>query len=216
MPLRFFSSFYLPLLFLTALLAIYRWQILSKADKWICVLLVVTLIQECISTYIGLIKLDNFFAYHVYTFIELFLIALYFDRSIGFRKPYFYGIIIGVTGIILSLVNTFYFQSTQKFNSYFLLFEQCVIISLCLLSFYRLLLREDVVPSKMTHFWVAICFLFYSSLTLANNGLYAAVIGYDTQLSRILNWTREIANLLFYLGIAVVFVRYKKLVPSGE
>lgn len=216
MTLQFYSSLYLPLLLLTALLAIYRWKILSVADKWICVLLVVTLIQESVSVYLGLIHLDNFFTYHIYTFIELFLIALYFDRSIGFKPPNLNGIIIGICGMVLSLINTFFFQSTQKFNSYFLLLEQCVIIALCLLSFYRLLIREDIVPSRTAHFWLTICFLFYSSLTYANNGLYTAVVGYDTALSRILNWTREIANLLFYIGIALVFVRYKKLVPSGE
>jgi hypothetical protein len=216
MSIILFESIYLPLLLLTAGIAFYRWRILSKADRWICTLLFITLLQESLSGYLGLMKKANFATFHFYTAIELFLIALYFDRSIGFRRPYIVGICIGIAGIIVSAINTYFFQPMEKFNSYFLLFEQCVILSLCLLSFYRLLIRDNIVPSKMAHFWLTICFLFYSSLTYADNGLYGAMVGHNNVLSKILDWTRQIANILFYFGIALVFIRYKKLIPSGE
>jgi hypothetical protein len=141
---------------------------------------------------------------------------MYFDRSVGFKRPYRFGLFVSAGGVILSLINTLFFQPYDQINSYFLLFEGCAIIGLCLLSFYRLLIREDVMPGKMVHFWITICFLFYSSLTYANLGLYGKIVGHDNQFAKIFSWTLLGANLLFYLGIAFVFLRYKKLIPSGE
>jgi hypothetical protein len=144
------------------------------------------------------------------------LISLYFDRSIGFRKPFVIGISVGVAGIILSLVNALYFQSVRNINSYILLLEGCVIISFCMLSFYRLLIRDNIVPGKMAHFWFTICFLFYSTLTFVIYGLYGAMVGRGTTLATIFDVTLYFANLMLYSGIAIIFLRYKKLIPSGE
>ena len=216
MPVDIFAYFYLPLLLFTAGIAVYRWRVLSIADKWMCVLMIATLIEESFSKYYASTIHYNFFTYHIYTLVELFLISLYFDRSIGFRKPYLIGIIIGACGVVLSLINTFYFQSTHTFNSYFLLFEGVIVLSFCLLSFYRLLIRDNIVPGKMAQFWLTICFMFYQSLAYANNGVYGALAGQNNLLSSILDWSRQIVNLLFYFGIALVFIRYKKLIPSGE
>lgn len=210
-----FSNFYLPLLFFTAGISIYRWRILGKADKWMCILLITTLIQECLSRWLAF-KGNNFIMFHIYAPVELFLISLYFDRSIRFRKPYVVSIVVGISGIILGVINTIYLQSYKQINSYMLLLEACVILSFCMLSFYRLLIREDIVPVKMAHFWLTICFLFYCSLTFAVIGLYGALVGANNTLAKIFDLTLYIANLLLYSGIAVVFIRYKKLIPSGE
>ena len=210
-----FSNFYLPLLFIAAAIALFYWRILSLADRWMSILLIVTIIQECISRFLAF-QGNNFITFHIYTPIELFLISIYFDRSISFKRPYRVGIIVGVAGIILAAINTIFFQSVKGINSYFLIFEACVILSFCMLSFYRLLIRDNIIPRRMTHFWLTICFLFYSSLTFVIYGLYGAMIGHDTSLAKIFDLTLYFANLFLYFGIALVFFRYKKLIPSGE
>jgi hypothetical protein len=68
----------------------------------------------------------------------------------------------------------------------------------------------------MAHFWFIICFLFYWSLTYANFGLYGAQLNSKNIVSVIFNFTLLAANYLFYIGIATIFLRYKKLIPSGE
>jgi len=60
------------------------------------------------------------------------------------------------------------------------------------------------------------CFLFYWSLTYVNLGLFTVQIGRDDMLAKVFTWTLYLANLLFYFGLALVFLRYKKLIPSGE
>ena len=209
------SNFYLPLLFIAAAVASYYWRILSKADRWMCVLLIVTMLQECISRLLASSG-NNFITFHIYTPVELFLISMYFDRSISFKKPYRVGSIVAGAGIILAIINALFFQSYKGINSYFLIFEACVILSFCMLSFYRLLIRDNIVPRKMTQFWLTICFLFYSSLTFVIYGLYGAMIGHDTSLAKIFDLMLYFANLFLYFGIALVFFRYKKLIPSGE
>ena len=207
---------YISLLILAALISLYRWPILSRADRWVCLLLCATLLQESLAEYFKVQFKNNFITYHIYTPIELFIIALYFDQSMRFKHPYRVGISIGILGIILSIINTVYFQPIHTFNSYYLLFEGCIVVSLCLLSFYKLLIREDIITRRMSNFWLTMCFLFYWSLTYVNLGLFTVQIGRDDMLAKVFTWTLYLANLLFYFGLALVFLRYKKLIPSGE
>jgi hypothetical protein len=210
------SILYQLLLLITAGYAVYRWELLSNADRWICVLLCLTLVQECIAGHLLFTYRNNFFTYHIYTPIELFVIVNYFVRSIGLGNSEYTGVWLGIAGIMLSLINSLLLQSFYQINSYYLLFEGLVVLGFCLISFYRLLIKDDVVPGRMVHFWITICFLFYWSLTYANLGLYGAQVGKNSLLTKIFDVTLYSANLLFYFGIALVFVRYKKLIPSGE
>lgn len=206
---------YLPVLLTIALVALLQWKILTEADRWMAVLLAVTTLQECISWYFAS-KGNNFISYHIYTPTELFLISMYFDRSIGFKHAYRLGGIVAVSGFILATVNVLFFQKLNQFNSYFLMLEACAILSLCMLSFYKLLIRDNIIPGRMMQFWLTLCFLFYSSVTFVIYGLYGAMIGHHSSLSHIFTFTLFFANLSLYSGIGLVFLRYKKLIPSGE
>lgn len=204
------------LLLITALLAVGQWARLSHADKWIAILLVFTFIQESIAGYLKIKYINNFFTYHIYTPIEIFLIINYFDRSVGIIEGKRIGIHIGIGAITLSIVNTLFFQRFNLINSYYLLFEGMMVIGLCMLAFYKLLIREDIVPGKMVVFWITVCFLFYWCLSYTNLGLWGASIDYSTFFAKVLGMALYYANLLFYFGLALVFIRYKKLIPSGE
>lgn len=211
-----YFQLYVPLLFITFCIAVVQWKKLSKADRWICLLLIISFIQECVARYYHVKYRNNFPTFHVYTPIELSIIIIYFNSSIGFIKHRYFELSTFAICGILGFLNTRYIQSLYQFNSYYLLFEGCVVIGLCMLSFYRLLIREDIVPGRMAHFWFIICFLFYWSLTYANFGLYGAQLNSETIVATIFNFTIQAANFLFYIGIATIFLRYKKLIPSGE
>jgi hypothetical protein len=209
-------SVYLSALSILTIATLFRWRLLSIADRWIAVLILATLTQEFAAAYLALYYSKNLWTFHVYTPIEVGIICMYFDRSMRFRKPYLYGGIIAAFSILLSGLNTWKLQPINTFNSYFLLYEGCLVIVFCLLSFYKLLIRDDVIPVRMAHFWLTICFLLYWSLTFANLGLFARVPPEKAFLRNIFIWTLYCANLLFYFGIITVFARYKKLIPSGD
>ncbi len=207
---------YLFLLVFTLGLALARWRTLSQADRWICLLLFITIVQEWIAYQFKVLFQNNYITYHIYTPIEVLIILMYFDRAAHFSRKYAIAIYIGIVSVILSIVDTFFLQKYTEINSYYLLYEGCLVITLSILSFYKLLIREDIVPRKMAHFWITICFLFYWCLSYVNLGLFAYQVGHTKIIMKIFGWTLYCSNLLFYLGLAAVFVRYKKLIPSGE
>lgn len=204
------------LLLITVVIVFRRWRVLSTADKWICILLTLTFIQETVAQYLRVYVRNNFLTFHIYTPIELFIIINYFDRSVQIIKGRYIGIYLGLAAVAVSLIDTIFFQPINTINSYYLLFEGIVVIGLCMLSFYKLLVKEDVVPRKMVVFWVTVCFLFYWCLSYIDFGMWVATIDRNTLFAKILGQALYFANILFYLGIATVFYRYKKLIPSGE
>lgn len=192
-----------------------RWRLLSSADRWIPVLVCAAFLQECIAAYLTRARMNNYPSYHVYTPIEVAIICMYFDRSMRFRSKYVIGSAIAVVSVVLSVFITLNLQPLKMYNSYFLLYEGCLVIVFCLLSFYKLLIRDDVIPGKMAHFWLTICFLLYWSLLFANLGIFARIPQDQTTFRTILIWTLYCANILFYLALATIVLRYKKLIPSG-
>lgn len=207
---------YEALLLFTAASAISRWRFLSNADKWIAILLLITILQEGIAGVLRTLYVNNFITYHIYTPIELYFIINYFIRATRVKNATILGITLGLFAVLLSILNTIYLQGLKQWNSYYLLFEGIVVICFCLFSFYRILIRDNVTPKNMALFWISSNFLFYWCLTFINVGMYPLIIGTTNLLRLLISTTLLYANLLFYAGIAIVFLRYKKLVPSGE
>ncbi len=209
-------AFYMGLLLCCLGLTFYRWHSLSKADSLICFLLFLTLVQESIAMYFRLTRHNNFPTYHIYTPIELSVICFYFILSFRSKYKYWIAGILTTISCALSILNTIYLQPLKTFNSYYLLFEGFTIITLCLLSFYKILIRDDVSPRKMAHFWLTISFLFYWSLTYVDFGLIGKLETISPKLAEVFTYSLSTANILFYLAVAIVFFFYKKLIPSGE
>ncbi len=184
-------------------------------DKWICVLLVITVVQEAIAGFLSARHINNFLSFHIYTPIELFIVINYFVRATIIPNARAVGLYSGLFVVGLSIANTIFLQPYYKMNSYYLLFEGILIISLCLFSYYRLLIRDDVIPTRMTVFWITTFYLFYWCLSYINLGMWTAV-KYSDAFAKVLGYSLYYANLLFYLSVMLVFLFYKKLVPSGE
>lgn len=207
---------YLILLVISFGAGLSNFRTLSKADRLICLLLALTIIQESAATFMRLQYHNNFPTFHIYTPIEVSVIILYFFEASGLKYKLLISSILIIVSISLSIINTIFFQPYNTFNSYFLLYEGCVVVSLSLMSFFRLLLRDDIVPSKMVQFWLSMCFLIYWSLAFVDLGMFSVQISRTQTLARIFTWVLYSSNLLFYIGIAGVFIFYKKLIPSGE
>lgn len=192
----------------------FRWRQLSRADKWLCFLMLLAVIQEFIAYMAARILHNNLFTYHVYNPLELLVICFYFNESIDVLKVRHLGIGIGLFGVLLSLFDTLLLQPVWTFNSFFLMYEGFCIILFCLLAFYRILIKEDESPLRKAHFWITVCLLVYWSCTYTSWGLYTVFQqrNYYVQLA---NMVIFISNLLFYAGISILFLRYLKLKPSG-
>lgn len=204
---------YLLLLVLAFVSGAYRWKLLSEADKWLCFLLLLTVLQEIIAYASGWLFRNNLFTYHVYSPLELFIICMYFNDCVPVLRKKNLGLWIGTAGIVLSIVASTWLQPLSGFNSLFLMFEGLCVILLCMFAFYKLLLQEDISLRGMAHFWITVCFLVYWSITYASWGLYSIF------LEQNLKWANAVllgSNMIFYVGILILFLRYPKLRPSGE
>lgn len=207
---------YLAIILGASISSLLRWKLLSKADLWICLLLCLAFVQESVSFFYEQKYQNNYPTYHFYTPVELSFICFYFVRSLRLKRPNLTsGIMAGVC-VLLSVLNTIYLQPLKHINSNYLLIEGCICISFCLLSFYNILLRDDYAPSKQVQFWITIAFLFYWSLSYVNLGLYGSLAKTPKSIEKILTYTLYFANILFYIGMGVIFLRYPKLIPSGE
>lgn len=207
---------YESILVFTCGISIFRWRILGLADRWISILLCLTVFQECITGVLRTLYINNYFTYHIYTPIEVFFIINFFTRATGLRRAKILGSSLGGIAVLLSILNTIFLQGPSQINSYYLLLEGIIVICLCLYSFYRILILEDVTPKKMAVFWITCSFLFYWCLTFVNFGIYPIIAKSSIQFSSILNQSLFYANVLFYVSFAIIFLYYKKLVPSGE
>jgi len=206
---------YILLLLCINLLSISRWKKFRIAEKLIAVLIFITVFAEVIAAYAVQRWHNNMPIYHVYTPLEFFLISLYFNYSIkAFRRKNF-GVLLGVIGVLLSFCNTLFLQKITTINSYFLMFEGTVIIGYCLLSFHQILMDEERLPYRFAHFWMTVCFMIFWSATFTCWGIYTVVEQDNSLFVSIFNKLLAVANFTFYLGIASIFLFYKKLIPSG-
>jgi hypothetical protein len=207
-------SVYFLLLLFVSVLAVTRWEQLSTADKFIAALLWVTSVEEAVAAFAAYYWHNNLTVYHVYSPIEFMLISLYFNYSIMALRKQGIGIIAGIAGILLSIINTLFIQKITHINSNFLLLEGAAIIIYCLLSFRQVIIGERP-PYRLAQFWISVCFVIYCCATFTGWGIYALVHNEESVLAQVFDEVLASANFTFYIGIALIFIFYRKLIASG-
>ena len=199
-----------------ALLVLLQGKALTRADKYIGILLLLMFVTECVSCLLAYRNANNYPMYHIYSPVELALICAYFTEFIPSLKKNHGGLILGISGFVVAAANVTFVQPIDTFNSYFLIFETAVIVCLCLYSFYHFLLHNDDLMTHYCSFWVVVCILLYWSMTFAGDGLYAVISVKEAEsVKSIINNIKYSVNVLFYLSISAVFIFYRRLIPSG-
>ena len=212
--IRFFS--YYILLVAICIAGGAQWNKVSRADKWMIVLAAITAINEPITYWAKIRYHNNLLFYNCYTPFEFLCYCMYFNNSLPLLKKYGIGVYVGILGFVLAVINTLAFQPIHTVNSYFLLFEGTVIIIFCLISFYRMFLKAVEVPYRQAHFWFVLCMLLFWSTAFTGFGLWAILNEKDRPINRIFDAIILMDTYLLYGGMSIIFIRYKKLVPSGE
>lgn len=203
---------YLFLLTLSFITSVYHYKSSDGASRIISLLLGLTVLSETISYFFAKKYHNNMPVYHFFNPVELFMVALYFNMSIdSFRKRNI-GIYIGLTGIILSTLNTIFLQPLFSLNSYFLLFEGFCIISMALFSYREMFEDEQMIIIQNPHFWFSSIFLFVSGVTYTNWALYSIVGMKMANILPPLNTIILIINMVVYTSFGLVFL----FVPSKK
>jgi hypothetical protein len=206
-------SYYLILL-LVCVVCVVRWKQLAKGERFIALLMFLTLATELTAFLIAQRWHNNMPVYHIYNPIEFLLTSFYFNCSIDYFRKRNTGVIVGIVGVLLSVLNTLFLQKITTINSNFLLLEGTAIIIYSLLMLHQVLLDEEHLPYSRVHFWIALCCLIFWATTFTGWGFYAVFNADEMKVIMFFDKVLTVANFLFYIGIGTTLAMYKRLTPT--
>lgn len=180
----------------------------DKASKIIVILLGLTFAAEA-AAYIAADKLHaNMFVYHIFAPIQLFILGKYFDTAV-FKKRKI-GLITGIFGVVVAILNTIFLQPFQTLNSNFLLFEGLAIMAMALYAFQKFLINDRLDIYKYEHFWFILILVFFWSMTYTVWALYAILELKKIFLIPIISLMILVVNIITYFGIGLVLLIFPK------
>lgn len=209
------AAVYYAILLAATVICFLRWSVMSQADRALLYLLIAAFLYEISSFALLRIFGQNAFLSHFYSPLEFFLVSLYFNYSLTVLRGRI-GIFAGLFGAVCSVLNTLFLQPLSNINSHFLLFESTVIMLYCLMAFHQLLNLEEASMHRFTLFWIAVCFMMFWGATFMGWGMFSYFEGRNGALSLLHIRVLQTAAYLLYIGLALVFWRYKSLIPSGQ
>lgn len=197
---------YLIIITLSLSIGLIKYNQIDSASKVIVVLLAITLISEAIAKYAAIKYQNNMPVYHFFNPIELFTISIYFNRNIEYFKKHSIGIYIGLFGILMSVLNSLFFQPINTLISYFLLFEGFCIIFMSLFSYRSMFEDIEMNVVRNPHFWFSSIFLFVSGITYSNWALYSYIGVLMIKIMPFLNILLFIVGVISYASFGLVFL----------
>jgi hypothetical protein len=191
----------------------YRFNKVDLPSKIIAVLLCCAFINESAAFFLARKYHNNLHLYTVYSLLEFFLICLYFNYVIDIFKNRNVGILVGIAGLVLGIINSAYIQQRpNSINSYFLLFEALMVIGMSLFAFFRMLLKNDSLNLyKYHHFWLISILLFFWNITFFTWGLYNYINAELKQSVGKINTALMIIGTITYACFGCVFLLYPKM-----
>jgi len=153
-----------------------------------------------------------YISYHIYNALELTFTSVYFVRFVNSGNWLKIGIGLGLCWMTLALLNLFLFQSGNRLNSYFLILESFTVIALAIYALFRLFL-DDFMKSLWSNldFWIWALQLFFWSSTLFYWAFIELIPNTKVTYYDAINHFQAMANIIFYIGLSYVFVRYKRI-----
>jgi hypothetical protein len=209
--------FYLLSLLFACFCGIYRFKTLDISSRILAVLVCCAFINESAAYYLAKRYHNNLAIYNIYCLIEYVLLCLYFNNVIDVFIKNNTGIYIGIAGAILGILNVIFIQNLYSFNSYFLFFEDLVVIGMSLFAFFRLLLKHDSFHlHKYHHFWFISILIFFWSITFLTWGLYDYINMKLQHEAWKINFTLVTVGSITYSCFGCVFLLYPKMQTNNE
>lgn len=203
---------YLVVLVAACAISIYRFRHLDFPARIFCLLLCLTVLNELLATIFARVYKNNAPVYNIYGLAEIFLLGLFFNQVVDVFRRRNLGVIFGAVGVVVGVINIVAVQSLYTLNTYFLLLEGVVIISLALFSFARMMLHADMPPiSRSPHFWLATILTFFWSTTFFNWGFYEYMNTMHPNKVWIVNLLLVVVNIITYASYGVLFLLYPSL-----
>lgn len=213
----FSHSFYYSILILGAFISVLFIRRLNQAERWIAILLIITLLNELVAQYFkSILKIGNNPVYQITTIFDFLLFArvyaLYFQSKFWTRSICYLAIFF----IVSAIINLLFFQPFNTSNTNVVMLENLILIFLSLSLFgnirsnleYNNLFTESI-------FWfnsgVIICF----AITLPIWGFHSIKV-YENEhpprvIYSILRYANGLMYLVFTLAIILSYLKGRKI-----
>jgi hypothetical protein len=196
---------------------IYRFKQLDTPSRVLSVLTCIAMVTEMAAFWFLKKFHNNLPVYIVYSFIEYFLLCLYFNNIIGSFKRKSLGIYFGVAGTLFGMLDLLFVGHFHTINSNFLFLEGLMIIGMSLQALAGWLADEDFLyVHKYPHFWFICSLVFFWTFTYLGWGLNYNSNKKREEIGMIISCSLLVVNIFFYLGIGTIFLLYAKMQIRNE
>jgi hypothetical protein len=212
MLFRILQYFFFASLIFSCLCCLWRFKEIDKASKVMSVFIWLGLLTELVAFFFARKFHFNLPVYIVYSFIEYFLLCLYFNYIIDVFQEDNIGIYIGLFGLAVGVFDLLFIEHFHNVNSNFLFFEGLIVIGLSLKAFARWLSDEDFFyVHKYPHFWFICILIFFWTITYLSWGLYFYCNKRISEIAKLINFALLIVNIITYFGLGSIFLLYPKM-----
>jgi hypothetical protein len=201
--INFWLSFSYFLIFLPIITGIFRFKGLSKFQKSVWILTLLTCLSDTFTLVLRLKSQNNLWVYHFYVPALVFIMTIAYIHILDkkWRKPL---LLVFILFFIFSTINSIWLQKLTEFNTHAIVFAWVFFILLSLVYFRQLLSqplheRLGVVPE----FWFNTAVLLHSSGTLM---LFLFVNYFLTTTHELMsfNWmVNTISTCILYISYSV-------------
>lgn len=203
--------FYCAVLLIATICGLINYKKMGPSSKIMVWYVAATFAFETTATLAGYFLKYNLLIYQLYSYLQLFLICLYFhSTSLRFRNNKAI-LIVGIIGISLGIIGALLQRENENISAHLLVLEAYLIIGMSLHSFLELLGSDELDMNRNPQFWFSALFMIFWTFTffywlvgltiraeLPENGVWMDIM----------IWT---INILTYAGFALVFFFYKKM-----
>ena len=209
-------SMYFLVLSISSGIGMFFYRKYDGATRFICILLATTLVSEIVSRYFAYHYNNNNAVFHFFNVIELYLISIFFFKSILLRHFKVALICITVIYPLLGILNALFLQPLDVLNSNFIVLESFIVMAMALYSLYRILINEKIhTIQSHPQFWFWVCLLIYFSATFffwpIIKILYVQKRNYYLAI-----YMQIVINIIAYSGIGSTLFFYRKMNRNAQ
>jgi len=203
-------------LLLACIVVMRHYRKLDQASRAFAILITIGCLTEIAAYFSAKRFHNNYPVYNIYGCIELLFLCLYFNYSIDVFRKKNIGIYIGIAGFLAGIADLLWIEkgSLYRGNSAFNFLENIVVISLCLFALARMLVQPGIRLTRQVHFQLTVLLVFFFSITFPYEYIYDYVVfirRISHEAAWFMSWSYHVINIVFYVAVIVVFLKYSKL-----
>jgi hypothetical protein len=215
----FYRAFYFSFLIIAAVISLLYFKKVDKTFRWVCLLIMLTLISELIAKYFSLHRKPNGVVYIIFTPVEYLVYAMIYISFFNDKK-WSKILFTSVACLIFAeVVNTMFFQPVIETPTNIMNIESVLLVILSLKLFINI--REKPVYENVLSagvFWFNSAVLIYYSFDILFWGFHNIVFRLRNPPAIIYNGLLLFSGLLYIVyGVSVLlnFSSVSKIVKTG-